>query len=183
MKSLLERARNELDETRRDLEGVKQGSAERAQTEQACMDALRQSLDESRAEYLEQIAAQRTAGEELMALHSQLVEVSERVERLFSLVGAGDAEDGGVDESEAPPESNPPVEILEHGVTTEKPNPENAILRPDFGEGAGQSTVGSSTLHHVEELRSRPDPAVGDSTEESAQDEDFGPSQSHHKSA
>ena len=182
MKSLLGRVQNELDETRRDLEGAKQGSAERAQTERARMEALRQSLDESRAEYLEHITAQRTAGEELMALRSQLLEGSERLERLISLLGAGDA-DGVLDEKEAPPAPNLAAEIQEHTGTTEKRNSENAILRPDFGEGARQSALGSSMLHHVEELRSRSDPAVGDSTDERAPDEDMRPPQSHHKSA
>ena len=183
MKSLLERARNELDETRRDLEGVKQGSAERARTEQARMEALRQSLDASRTEYLEQIAAQRAAGGDLMALHAQLVEATEGVERLVSLLEVGDADDDAVEEKAAPPDPDPPTEIEEDTVTSETQDLENAILRPDFGEGARQSTGDAPMLHHVEELRSRPEPAANRSTEENTQDEDTGPPQSHHKSA
>ena len=182
MKSLLERVRNELDETRRDLEGVKQGGAERAQTEEARTEALRQSLDASRTEYLEQIAAQRAAGDDLMALHAQLVEASEGVERLVSLLGVCDADGGVAEGAAALPEPDASAEIQEHTMTSETRDSENAILRPDFGEGARQSSGGPPMLHHVEELRSRPEPAVG-STEENAQDEELGPPQSHHKSA
>ncbi len=183
IKSLLERARNELDETRRDIATVKQEAAQQVETEKLRTDALRQSLDEAREEYQKQLATQRVAAEELMALHSQLEQGPNLLERIMALLGVPPAGGAAVEEKNTEPEAAPQEDVPEAGPETEKQDTQDSILRADFGEAARFSPPGPSTLHHVEELRSRlRETPGGEGREDSAEDE-LQPPQDRHKSA
>ena len=65
----------------------------------------------------------------------------------------------------------------------EERNARDSILRPDFGEAARLSPPGSSTLHHVEELRSRPEEIPRGATGEDGTKDEVEPPQDRHKSA
>ncbi|MDK1020757.1 MAG: DnaA/Hda family protein [Candidatus Hydrogenedentes bacterium] len=183
IKSLLERARKELDELHRDIDALKQEAAQQVETEKLRADTLRHSLDESREKYLEQIATQRAAVEELMALHSQLLQGSNVLERLMVLFGLPLAGGAAVDEADAEPETGPEEGAPEAEPEIQEQDTRNSILRADFGEPARLSPAGSSTLHHVEELRSRPAEIPGGATGDDGIEEELEPPQDRHKSA
>ena len=183
IKSLLERARKELDETRRDIEALKQEAAQQAEMENMRTDTLRQALAESREKYREQIATQRAAAEELMVLHSQLEEGSNLLERLMVLRGVPPVDGAAVDDEDAASETGPQGGPPEAEGEMEERNARDSILRPDFGEAARLSPPGSSTLHHVEELRSRPEEIPRGATGEDGTEDELEPPQDRHKSA